>query len=52
MYINMDDMTTQRMRSAISKVYAGEKWKVKVSSMNSSQVRAIYYSFKQRNKIS
>ena len=43
-------MTPDEMRVAISKVYAGKKWKYKVDRMPDYQVIAIYFSFLESGK--
>ena len=44
-------MSVMQMREEIAKVYAGPKWKDRVSHMPDAQVIAVYYSFKQRGKL-
>lgn len=43
-------MTVENMRSAILKVYGGQRWKDKVAFMPDHQVIAIYYNFRDRGK--
>ena len=43
-------MSIEYMRKSISKIYPGEKWKQKVSSMPDYQVMAIYDSFYKNGK--
>lgn len=43
-------MTVNQMRDAISKVYSGRKWKVKVARMDDGQVLAIYQDFMRKGK--
>ena len=43
-------MYIEYMRKSISKIYPGEKWKHKVSSMPDYQVMAIYNSFYKNGK--
>ena len=43
-------MYIEYMRKSISKIYPGEKWKHKVSSMSDYQVMAIYDSFYKSGK--
>ena len=43
-------MTINEMRREISKVYTNDTWRNKVYFMSDSQVKAIYYSFLERDK--
>lgn len=43
-------MSTDQMRSEISKVYPGKKWSDKVKKMSDNQVIAIYRKFLQEGK--
>lgn len=43
-------MTVDAMRSYILQMYPGESWKRKVYNMRDSQVMAVYFSFKNKNK--
>jgi hypothetical protein len=44
-------MTVAFMRYALSEVYAGVKWKRKVSAMADGQVIAVYYKFLAEKKL-
>ena len=44
-------MSVPDMRSAIAKVYPGQKWKFKVARMSDQQVIAVYYSFLHRKLV-
>lgn len=43
-------MNVEYMRSQISKVYDGPRWKARVNLMPDNQVIAIYYSFLRTGK--
>ncbi len=43
-------MDVKLMRSEISKVYLGNRWKTKVRQMPNDQVIAIYYSFLKNDR--
>ena len=44
-------MSPENMRSAISNVYTGKKWKEKVRNMSDNQVMAVYFSFMEKSKL-
>lgn len=44
-------MSVEQMRTAIAKVYPGEKWKTKVSYMKDGQVIAVYNKFLEDKKL-
>ena len=44
-------MSIDQMRTAVEKVYPGEKWKRKVVHMSDNQIIAIYYDFLKKKKV-
>lgn len=45
-------MSIQQMRSAIAKVYPGEKWQKKVAKMKDPQVLAVYNRMLEAKQLS
>lgn len=41
----MASISVSEMRIAVSRVYNGRKWKIKVENMDDRQVMALYYRF-------
>ena len=41
----MASVPVSEMRIAVSRVYNGRKWKIKVDNMDDRQVMALYYRF-------
>lgn len=44
-------MTTEKMRAAIERVYAGPTWRLRVQAMDDRQVVAIYKSMKEEGRL-
>ena len=41
----MANISVSEMRIAVSRVYSGRRWKIKVDNMSDRQVMALYYRF-------